>query len=1414
LTSVYLPVAEQKVLDAKHWVEPVKTIRFEAHAKLQKLFQKVIIGVGSTVGEALALSLEEANSRIRTLLKPLREGGRYDITPGRMAKQRELHINVLTESSLLTYLLIGDHNVDPPVGVYYQAISVNYLKAVWNLSTDYLLDDTNEGNPNRYRKGYLELHQNSYSGSLGYTGYVLDESVLSELIELLREKTIEVLRSSAIYIEKHNAYADYIVVILYFGLGTRPVLDPFPLRRWFNRVDRLALMQDKHHGSDPSYRMGPLGGMLCDQLNYYDDHLVAFASTLFNSGSGKRNLAKCIFDLANKKTPPQSIPYLFRLSYDGKEVIHYRRSDLSRILGADVEIPDNYPRKFFYMECVRAGVPDTVIRSMIGHATTRANLLGSDSVHSLRSELKKVEPIINAGLQRIGFETVKGIRAYGIPDFNKVNPNSDADFIPRKRLLGYELRHREQIKIKLKAKDFLRESESIIELRLGLDIQTFDNYRAFDKKSFRLVRYILKRGINSASSSRSKRIALRAYKLFQQKIKSASRFSRELRRYVNRISPFSERITLSEKRFLTYCDATSLRTSFLNYIDTRKYSDEIEILRAELVIAAAVFSYIADPELLKIIGRLDLSPSFSVDGSIFIDLPSLVPNTPLYRWKCDKVSSLIIAKLLKRDEPSVSGPGVENGLRSIISRIGEELSGGVDGFSYLSSLSSSLVLFELGGAWYQGQINCSSVQSLSKRSFFAYTQNSKPAELPITNESSEDNGSSVDFGGIVESRVRKQRGIKEIEGCFTLCGYAGPTIKESEKNVNRLQLADTLSVTYEAREGWSSACEYLCLWLKNMALMGTVARTNPTLSTLKTYFSLISPIAHVVGDADILKLSPEKYRHLYLAAYRINEVERAADFWTQVEQFHSFIRQYGAAPVIFDVVKLDTLRLSCRATYISIATYHSALSYVCSDGHYSGDTKFYIAALCFFGRRFGMRILEIPKLRLNDIQLDRARGLMFIRVREGVKTNQSRRQIPLLAKLVDEEIALLTTLLDRCELRKLIVSDNPRLLPQIGLDETIDAGCAGECLSILKKITADLHVNHRTLRHSWATDAVNATLTDLFLDEPANIHARFSWIFSYESNRALINISNSMGHADCSTILSTYYNTREIYLGDWYHFDSVQTLSLNGAVNISALKYHALARRMRVANMRSKNALAVISPADWRSVLPVTVVPLSVKLDIKTSDEAGKHGLEEILEWLIETDFTDDISTSRRLDMADRIQYQKVIERCNYIQNCFGNAFFSLGEDKPVQTKKSRKWLREATLSIVMRREAASPFDVDLVKKAVDLWFSSFNLKKPKYVLFNNSDEWRSFSDAWGEFRPINVLLKTHYAAEYEPYIKNCRGVDFQVMAESSQTCEKKGNIAKPLWVVFESYGDQKLKPNDVISYFMLIHIYLASVTS
>ncbi|GAA4094654.1 site-specific integrase [Zhongshania borealis] len=1406
MCAVYLPPDRQEITDNENWKEPIKHFKLEPDEKLRSIISRVNVGDGSSIGEVLNLSIEMVRSRARTLLSSCRDEGRYDINLGAIARQRELHINIITESALLTYLLISDKDVVPPVGIYYQSISVGYLKEVWGLSTKYLLDASCAGDPLVYREEFRDLDQRGGSVCQGYTGYHLDELTLNKLVGSLTKKTISVLQSSATYIEKHNAYADYIVVILHFGLGARPVLDPFPLRRWFNCRDKIALLQDKYNGGDPSYRASSLADILCEQLGYYDRHLEAFAAKLFNSGRGLRNLAKCIFGLANSDTPPQNIPYLFRLDSDGLNVIKYGKGDFSRIIGAVVDMPDNYPRKFFYMECFRAGVPDTVIRSLVGHATSKANLLGSDSIHSLSSEISKVGHVIDCALKRVGFEAIKGLRSYAMPDFQKVCPSEITDFIPKRELLGYEIRNRESYKIKLKAKEYLNVVERIIEVRYGLSVEALDSYKNYDKKTFRLVKFILKTEIKSSVGSRNKRIASRAYKIFQQKIKSASKVNPVLRKYADKVNNYNERIPLSEKKFIGYCEASSLRCGLINYFNTEDLHKSTEMHRAELVLAAALFSYIADAEVLQAISTVDLSDSYYLDGALFVDLASLDPNRPRFRWGCDKLSSLIIARNIKTDVSDGSATYHEGDLRVLMDHLGVSYGKSSGIYKKLSELASSLALFDLGGAWYRGQVNSAAVQSLSKKSFFSYMQNAIPHNLESIRETSD----VAEF--IVESDKDRNRmfdGLKVIEGCFSTIEYTGPTNNRREKAVARDNLGYALSAAFDARNGWDSATELLCLWLQNITKFGTVDQTNPAISTLKTYFSLISKsIVQAADGADFRNISSAECSRIYHAAYGKRRVKRMNDFWSQVEQFHIFInKNFGAEPVVFESYKNYNSELSCRANYVSIPSYRYAISYILKIDQSSVDKKFCIAGLLFFGRRFGMRISEILKLRFKDILFDPLRRVLFVRLRDGVKSKSSRRHIPLAGDLMEDEVEIIMALLDRCELRVRPNEPNPILLAD--LDRNLVNDCTDDCQELIKKTTDDESSSHHDLRHSWATDVVNMAVSDVLQAGVAQENSKFKSGFSGSSYRSLINISNLIGHSDCSTIVGTYYNTRELFLKRWYCFDDYPLLSLKGVGNLSGLKYHALAKRMRRANSGSKNALSIVGPEDWSFIPPVTVIPLNIVLEEAIDQAPIKPDMLTMVEWVIETDFSGMKAVANRLSANECSEYEKVISRCNFIQNCVGHEFFTLIDsrpDRPTQNSKSRLWLRKAMDSLVRDNDVTSEMNQCLIRRGAEIWFAGFHANKPKVILFNDINECREFSEAWKLLRPASIFLKVCYSEHYTDRAEDFRGYEFQRISESSEIAQKKGVMKKLVWVTFEGYDRRPFNALCMNSYFAMIH--------
>lgn len=200
---------------------------------------------------------------------------------------------------------------------------------------------------------------------------------------------------------RHNAFVQWVVVMLLAATGARPVDDPFEAVRDFDFEAGFVFVDDKHAGPRTG-RCVPLPAMVLEQLRLYLSHLSALARSVEPSFPEFAAKIASLADVAR----PSEMPLFFSLSEANGGLQWQGVLSLLRGEGAlfDWPLPANLFRHRFATMMREAGIETEVIEGCQGHEEVGEPTWGDNSVRVWADDTAALPAAQSVFLERLGFE--------------------------------------------------------------------------------------------------------------------------------------------------------------------------------------------------------------------------------------------------------------------------------------------------------------------------------------------------------------------------------------------------------------------------------------------------------------------------------------------------------------------------------------------------------------------------------------------------------------------------------------------------------------------------------------------------------------------------------------------------------------------------------------------------------------------------------------------------------------------------------------------------------------------------------------------------------------------------------------------------------------------------------------------------
>ncbi len=195
------------------------------------------------------------------------------------------------------------------------------------------------------------------------------------------------------WVEHHNCFTRYVVMMVLFATGHRAVQDPIPFAEDIDRERGLVVVNDKTGEHEQKDRLVPLVPECLTQLDLYQRHREHILTRL---------------KILRRQPLSVVVPLFFFLS-DQFECQSIRPSTMKDQLLDTFELPLNINRHFLRSALGDSGLPGTAIDAFMGHWADGQHPLDRFSTMDPQVFLRQAREAINVHFSGMGWKAYEGL---------------------------------------------------------------------------------------------------------------------------------------------------------------------------------------------------------------------------------------------------------------------------------------------------------------------------------------------------------------------------------------------------------------------------------------------------------------------------------------------------------------------------------------------------------------------------------------------------------------------------------------------------------------------------------------------------------------------------------------------------------------------------------------------------------------------------------------------------------------------------------------------------------------------------------------------------------------------------------------------------------------------------------------------
>jgi integrase len=1020
------------------------------------------------------------------------------------------------------------------------------------------------------------------AGRQNLLGSLLDplDSVLVDGIRAATAKLKEAGESDLV--TYHNTLSTYCVMALYAATGCRHLKDPFESVDHFCEEPASVYLNDKSDGGIHGGRLVPVPAKAMSILKAYLRHLEGLAEKLDGSSTAFANTVRSLCHGTSS-----ALPLFFQLD----ATLKWQSMSSQGLPGNslfDWPLPPNLFRHRYAQQLSRAGVHPEIIDGWLGHAERGAASYGDTSPRCWLDDVNENQGVINRLFEALEFE---------IPDHHDSLPDPprllEKDLGDQKKTQQPFGQRERQQKRRQAISLAIRSARADIKLLIGeRDLKELEER---DVQNLELLMLLRENGLPHPQA------AIRYSTLTKLFDKTGNIHGAGLRRRMAKME--GERSLLSDEspRALTLWP---LLQSWL--AETLPEVQKASLSKTQALIYAATFLQLGKRiTYRRLIDDILTGTNYRLiqtKDKIFLeyneDLDPKDWSVPVQRHAIDyKIASLLahgfgVHTTINFEEQSC--PSGLNSLVAILWSDDQPADQSLDPetvsvkmlFDRLTEIVSQVNLVQLPGVVSA---------ALSERSpptsphILDYLRLSEGVvyQLPETPDDAQDpdrarspvsrlittahdpealKESAKVFFQAVHDLLDESPGQKQGSGTKT---QSGSNVKGASPKERSVRLARNLeSFCKEASGTVSTSIIYVGYWLAARIRQGKgrpgrkhVPYAN---SSLHRYLSALTvPFQGLAYDVDITQLDNDSITDL---CHQMLELQRHHGrdlryFGARLLEFMTWAQSHGVSSPLWEELDLGVVRRTVAPGLLTEQDYLQSFRQILQSEGESTDHPLFVAFVLMVAYRFGLRANEaIGLLRRDWCQSEQLIwALVQSNRNRGLKTTSSRRAIPLMFSLTEEEAQLVQRLMTRYRSKAADRTNSPILCELDGeqLNLTAVHGSIPSAIArVLKTVTGNPALSLHHARHSF----YNRLAAILFgIDTPLS-NAISPASERYEvmqlalgdncsvSRRSTMALARAMGHSQAGTGFRNYNHLMTDWADSLTPLPAGRTRRLSGAI--------------------------------------------------------------------------------------------------------------------------------------------------------------------------------------------------------------------------------------------------------------------------
>jgi len=889
-----------------------------------------------------------------------------------------------------------------------------------------------------------------------------DKAILISHIDQTSILVQQTLESDAPLYIKHNIITAYTALRAAYSTGHRPVGDMFCFRSDLYLNQNYTVINDKVSSDATANRICWFSDNTKQQLNAYFQHINNLAHIIYDDTNNKilaNNIISLTSDISSKKQP---YPLFFLL--DSKlNIKSASASQLYKILKWPYE--DNHNRHFLETILFENNVDHFLIDLQLGHQQLYSHLLGSNtswSIYECQKMMIKELNKIDEEFQWPILSGLKNTKTIEIPSPKISKP---------KKLFGHLLRKQ------TREDKLITMQNEVHEVFLGEIQRTegIDNYLG-DKDNIHISVSNLLDRIDSSDMADNDAI-LHFMSLLEKKsqeCKVSHSFNTKL---------FAEEPSPIPNDFLSkYLLGVNAREDFIRYlINTENESFSTEKHWALITISSILFGGMINEKwtqfLLKT-GPVGLKKIKNWIYYVDIWTNNIDENikkewqSPAWRWQPDSLTKTLILKMLRcsnYNKNSFSFSQTNRAFNRLAKHVFHLENNPANAVKVACSKCTEYWIYYYPAFIRDIFLNKNKSTPLPEIALARLLYGTRlPIELPITTKKTYHNltkNSKSESANLKEYLILIRAAINEN------------MVKNIKSRVNQLKALrqDIRNIHHEYF--FPDIALALSSWIINITINGLPRKKAPALKTIKDYFNAIAePLIITIGLDKLSDFNDEEVSAVYKFIINIKskmQHERAH----QIFQFNKFLSNSGY--VDYDDLDwgfiagsfLTAKETKVDSNIITPQEYKTCLKIIqnLNTDEYS---KTWMSLFLIIGYRFALRISEIQRLRIEDIQQSKNNIIIqIVNSRLGrTKTTTSVRQVLLLGQLSELESKLLNGHLNNIRSNSNYSINDLIFHSFLNKNEPIPFSEIWQKIhNLIRHVTGDNRIRFQHLRHSYIT---------------------------------------------------------------------------------------------------------------------------------------------------------------------------------------------------------------------------------------------------------------------------------------------------------------------------------------------------------